>query len=295
MYTYKTWQDKDNEIFSEPLHADASQCSQLNRQMMGGSQQTRPTKYNLLSRSVIHLLHSDQFVLINPHKGGLCETKAPGDNERAPPTTTTTPETHPPPPSTSLHLKCSPSQHIVARACHRGSSLAGTEPNKRGTPERGGKEENSPFPHPEWNISGRGGGVGDAQCDVSYCIQVTPSINSEINLDVAYKEPRQRKGKRGYSNFQRREKVGFSLLLVLVTPVAAVIGKCRVLLCNNPVQSVRWHLSGYVHVKPCLCRTSVPIEQSRRNIVQREKVEYFNSFIWTRVTWIHSTMCSTCN
>lgn len=79
MLTERKWQDKDNEIFSEPLHADARQCSQLNGQMMGGSQQTQPTKYNLLSCSVIHLLHSDQFVLINPHKGTVSETKAPGE------------------------------------------------------------------------------------------------------------------------------------------------------------------------------------------------------------------------
>lgn len=43
-------------------------------------------------------------------------------------------------------------------------------------------------------MRGRKGDGGGAQCDVSYCIQVTPSINSEINLDVAYKEPQQRKG-----------------------------------------------------------------------------------------------------
>lgn len=73
----KTGQDKDNEIFSEPLHADAGQRARLNRQMMGGSQQTQPTKYNLLSDSIIHLLHSDQFVLINPHEGTVSETKAP--------------------------------------------------------------------------------------------------------------------------------------------------------------------------------------------------------------------------
>lgn len=117
MYTYKTWQDKDNEIFSEPLHADASQCSQLNRQMMGGSQQTRPTKYNLLSRSVIHLLHSDQFVLINPHKGGLCETKAPGDNERAPPH-----HHHHPwnPPSASIHVA---SPQVLPFPAHCGPCL----------------------------------------------------------------------------------------------------------------------------------------------------------------------------
>ena len=53
--------------------------ARLNGQMMGGSQQTQPTKYNLLSDSIIHLLHSDQFVLINPHKGTVSETKAPGE------------------------------------------------------------------------------------------------------------------------------------------------------------------------------------------------------------------------
>lgn len=74
-----TDKDKDNEIFSEPLHADAGRRAGLNGQMRGGSRQTQPTKYNLLSDSVIHLLHSDQFVLINPHKGTVSETKAPGE------------------------------------------------------------------------------------------------------------------------------------------------------------------------------------------------------------------------
>lgn len=82
----------------------------------------------------------------------------------------------------------------------------------------------------------------NTQCSVSSCIQVTPSINSEINLDVAYKEPLQRKGGGGGGRFtvisKRREKVGFSLLL-LVTPVEALIGKCCVSLCNNLFQSVR--------------------------------------------------------
>lgn len=44
-----------------------------------------PTKYNLLSYSIIHLLHSDQFVLINPHKGAVSETKAPGKQWTTPP------------------------------------------------------------------------------------------------------------------------------------------------------------------------------------------------------------------
>lgn len=35
-------QDQDNEIFSEPLHADASQRAQLNGQMMGGSREEQP-------------------------------------------------------------------------------------------------------------------------------------------------------------------------------------------------------------------------------------------------------------
>lgn len=37
----KTRRDTDNEIFSEPLHADASQHAGLNGQMMGGSHEER--------------------------------------------------------------------------------------------------------------------------------------------------------------------------------------------------------------------------------------------------------------
>lgn len=64
-----------------------------------------------------------------------------------------------------------------------------TEPNKRGTPERGGEKENPHF-RVKNEISSE-----KTQCDVFHCIQVTPSINSEINLDMRYKEQLQRKGR----------------------------------------------------------------------------------------------------
>lgn len=40
-----------------------------------------------------------------------------------------------------------------------------------------------------------GGKEKKTQCNVFYCVQVTPSIKSEINLDVIYKEQLQRKGR----------------------------------------------------------------------------------------------------
>lgn len=43
-----------------------------------------------------------------------------------------------------------------------------------------------------------------AQCDVFLCIRVTPSINSEVNLDMRYKAELQRKGeKEAYSHLQK--------------------------------------------------------------------------------------------
>lgn len=53
------------------------------------------------------------------HKGTVSETKTAGEQWPVP----HAPETQPPPPSMSLHLKCSPSQHIVAPGCHRGPTL----------------------------------------------------------------------------------------------------------------------------------------------------------------------------
>lgn len=163
--------------------------------MMGGSQQTQPTKYNLLSRSVIHLLHSDQFVLINPHKGTVSETKAPGEQWTVPHAPETQPP--PPPPSTSLHLKCSPSQNTVAPGCHWGSSLwAGQSRTSEAHLKEGVKKKKIPISASRVKYL-RKEEKKNTQCNVSYCIQVTPSINSEINLDVAYKEPLQRKGRGG--------------------------------------------------------------------------------------------------
>lgn len=190
MLTEWKWQDKDNEIFSEPLHADARQCSRLNGQMMGGSQQTQPTKYNLLSRSVIHLLHSDQFVLINPHKGTVSETKAPEEQWTVVPPPPSTPLEPCLRLSTPLHLKCSPFQHIVAPGCHRGSSVWAGQSEAH---LKVGAKKKIPASASRVKYL-RKEEKKNTQCSVSSCIQVTPSINSEINLDVAYKEPLQRKG-----------------------------------------------------------------------------------------------------
>lgn len=172
--------------------------------MMGGSQQTQPTKYNLLSRSLIHLLHSDQFVLINPHKGTVSETKAPGEQWKVP----HAPETQPPPLSTSLHLKCSPSQHTVAPGCHRRSSLWAGQSRTSEAHLKEGARKKIPISSSRVKYL-RKEEKKNTQCNVSYCIQVTPSINSEINLDVAYKERLQRKGRGGYSNFKYVRKLGF--------------------------------------------------------------------------------------
>lgn len=70
-----------------------------------------PQNTTFLSNSVIHLLHSDQFVLINPHEGTVTETKAPREQWKSPTPLTAT---HHPHTLTSLHLECSLSQHIVA-------------------------------------------------------------------------------------------------------------------------------------------------------------------------------------
>lgn len=153
------------------------------------------------------------------------------------------PETLPPPPSTPLHLKCSPFQRIVAPGCHRGSSLWAGQSEAH---LKVGAKKKIPASASRVKYL-RKEEKKNTQCSVSSCIQVTPSINSEINLDVAYKEPLQRKG-------GRREKVGFSLLL-LVTPVEALIGKCCVLLCNNLFQSV-WMAPVQPHTRVTGSRSS---------------------------------------
>lgn len=114
-----------------------------------------PTKYNLLSYSIIHLLHSDQFVLINPHKGSVSETKAPGKQW-----------TTPPHPSLRLHPHRCPSSAPLPSTLW--PLVAWKVPvyeqeterdEKRGIPEKrgaGGSEgvrrEKYPCPREEWNI-----------------------------------------------------------------------------------------------------------------------------------------------
>jgi len=148
--------------------------------MMGGSQQKQHTKYKLLSNSIIHLLHSDQFVLINPHKGTVSETKAPSEQWEYPTLPT----------STSPQLKCSPSQHIVAPCCPEGCSLWA-------------RDRRTPTSRVHLKEGVKGNVLISAsrmkylpekpQCNGPPCIQVTPSINSEMNLDRKYKEQWQRK------------------------------------------------------------------------------------------------------
>lgn len=105
--------------------------------MMGGSQRKQPTKYELLSNSIIHLLHSDQFVLINPHKGTVFETKAPEEQweyPRPPRVHIATAQVLPFP------AHCGP---LLPRR-FQSMSKRWTDPNKRGSPERRGEKK---FPH----------------------------------------------------------------------------------------------------------------------------------------------------
>lgn len=84
----------------------------------------------------------------------------------------------------------------------------------------------------------------------------------------------------GYSNYKRREKVGF-LLLLAVTPVAKLIEKYSVLCCNNPIQSISWlsclssHQPNHSHLTLCtLC------------IWSRLAIQIF-VFLELIVSWIH--------
>lgn len=149
------------------------------------------------------------------------------------------------------------------------------------------------FPHREGNFSGR---KKRKTHNATSPLYSGHSINQLWNKSWrGIQRATAEKGKGGYSNFKRREKVGFSLLL-LVTPVAALIGKCCVLLCNNPVQSVRWHLPRHTLVKPCPRSSLQLIQQFRRNIERGGKSEiYLLIYTKTGVSWIHLMMCSTCD
>lgn len=101
-------------------------------QMRGGSWQKKKIK-SLCSTTIIHLLNSDQFVLINPHEDTVSETKAPGGTMR-----TTT--------SKYQRLKCTP-PHLPVHCgllClprrFQSVSQRRTEPKQVGyTPERVGE------------------------------------------------------------------------------------------------------------------------------------------------------------
>lgn len=128
--------------------ADSSPHIWLSRRMMGGSQQKQHTKYKLLSCTIIHLLHSDQFVLINPHKGAVSETKASREQWEYP---TLSPCSHRQSSSASpLPL------HIVAPLLLQGFQFYEQETNravsKQGTPERQGEKKFPLFPLQEWKI-----------------------------------------------------------------------------------------------------------------------------------------------
>lgn len=181
-------------------------------QMMGGSpvqtQAPRKKTRTLLFNSIIHLLHSDQFVLINPHKGTVSETKAPGEQWEQP--------THP------IHIHRAAAQVLPFPSalwplvCPEGSSLWAIDGRSRtsGVHLKEVMEKKKISPHFCVNKE-----ISSAKkkkkhnARVFYCIQVTPSINSETNLDVAYKEQLQKK-RRGVTVFARDVRTFLFVTLV---------------------------------------------------------------------------------
>lgn len=117
--------------------------------------------------------------------------------------------------STSLQLKCSPSivAPFVAQKVPVYEQETDRARNKRGTPERGGEKKNSILALRMKYLRGE---KKKTQCNVFYCVQVTPSIKSEINLDVIYKEQLQRKGRGVTVIFQKTWESCFFFFLSLL-------------------------------------------------------------------------------
>lgn len=134
--------------------------------------------------------------------------------------------------------------HCGPLRCPEGSSLwarDGQSPKQaRYTWKRGWKKKTKLHFGIKNEISS-GGKEKKTQCNVFYCVQVTPSIKSEINLDVIYKEQLQRKGRGVTVIFQKTWEscFFFSFLCLFVTPVAECIQKNAAYYYNF----VPWHRS----------------------------------------------------
>lgn len=139
---------------------------------------------------------------------GLClRQKLLGNNEQPPHSR----------PSTSLQLKCSPSQHIVAPCCPEGSSLWARDGQSRTSEVHLKEGVKKKIP-----ISALRMKYLPKNTMQRLLLYSGHSINQPWNKswrDIQRATAKKRKG--SYSNFQRREKVIFSLLL-LVPPVAKI-------------------------------------------------------------------------